>query len=387
MPRIIDVTGREPSTATLALRGAIALGVIVVLVAALLLQYRGAFRTSFGVTAVLAGVGDGLLPGADVKLRGVLVGRVAEVAVRPGADGGPDTVYPVRLDLDPEHAADIPAAVRARVIPTNLFATPAVELVTDGPPRPTLAPGARIPADTSAEAVRLQSVLTRLRDVLVAVQPAKLNAALTGISQALDGRGDQIGSVIGRLDAYLRTLNRNADDFSADLGLLADSLEGLAANAPALLDTVDNVVVITRTIVDKRQQLVDTLTVGTRAADTVDGLLGENIDQIVEVLANGQVFISTIARDSDDIPRSLQGAGRGAAAVAVGLDPDGGGLSLTIRLSPFTPYTAADCPRYPGLAGPNCNAAAGDGPPPDTGAAGELLLGPILRGSTVVVPR
>jgi len=60
------------------------------------------------------------------------------------------------------------------------------------------------------------------------VHPAQLNVALTNISQGLPGRGAKIGSIVGRLDPYLTTLNGHTDDFSADLALLGTDLQGVA---------------------------------------------------------------------------------------------------------------------------------------------------------------
>jgi phospholipid/cholesterol/gamma-HCH transport system substrate-binding protein len=464
VPYVADATGRGLPAATLARRGVLALLLVIVIIALLLMQYRGVFRSVFPATALVTDVGDGLQAGADVKLRGALVGAVGAVGVRPTADG--QTLHAIDLQLRPNMAAGIPAGVTARVVPTNVFGAPSVELLDPATPTSsTLARGAVIRGDQSEATLQLQTVMSQLNKVLRAVHPAQLNVALTNISQGLQGRGAKIGSIVSRLDPYLSTLNGHTGDFTADLALLGTDLQGLADAAPALLDTVDNAVTTTKTIVDKRDQLVHTLTAGTDTADHLHDFLSDNDDRIIRLVRDGSGIAHTLAPQRDLITHSLISLGRGAAQLGNALNPrTGGALNLQFVLLPFKPYTAADCPRYPGLDGPNCgdrvpppgalppsfpfyqgipapppllpgsNANTDSGqdsaesnkdslpglfpnfspssyqtPPaggsvgpvgsaaeartinallgtPNGGAAGTLLLGPILRGSTVVLP-
>jgi phospholipid/cholesterol/gamma-HCH transport system substrate-binding protein len=414
VPFVVDATGRGLPTATLARRGVLAFLLVIVVIALLLMQYRGVFRSVFPATALVTDVGDGLTPGADVKLRGALVGAVSAVGVAPSDSPGGEPLHQITLQLKPALAAGIPAGVTARVVPTNVFGAPSVELLDPTTPTDsTLAPNGVIRGDTS-EAT---------------------NVALTNISQGLQGRGAKIGSIIGRLDPYLTTLNGHTDDFSADLQLLGTDLQGLADAAPNLLDTVDNAVVTTKTIVDKRDDLVHTLTEGTNTADELHGFLSDNDDRIIRLVRDGSDVTHVLAPQRDVITHSLISLGTGAGKLGLALNPKtGGALNLKIVLLPFAPYTAADCPRYPGLNGPNCGDKVpppgalpksfpfyqGIPPPPpllphtgkdgapesggpnslpgmfpsfspsgyQTPAAGGSVgpVGPILRGSTVVLP-
>ena len=365
MPFVVDATGRGLPTATLARRGLIATVVLVVVVVLLLMQYKGAFRSVFPAVALVADVGDGLAAGADVKLRGALVGTVGGIAVRPADDPGGRDLHEIDLQLRPDMAAGIPAGVTARVVPTNVFGAPSVELLD--PTTPTgvmLTRGGVIRGDTSQGTLQLQTVLNRLNTLLRAVRPAQLNSALTNIAQGLRGRGARIGSITGRLDAYLSTLNGHTDDFSADLRLLGPDLRALADDAPALLDTVDNVVVTSRTIVEKRQRLVDTLTGATRTADRLDDFLDDNHDRVIRLVRDGATVTGTLAPQRDLIARSLISLGKGAGQFGAAINPrTSGALDIQFVLTPFSPYTAADCPRYPGADGPNCGDRT---PPPGT---------------------
>lgn len=418
MSSFVDPSGRGAKAPTLALRGVIYAAALLLGAGLLLAESQGAFADNFPATALVSDVGDGLPVGSDVKLRGVLVGRVAKVDSVPG-----QARHTVQLDIKPEHAAGIPASVKARIIPTNIFGAPSVDLVPEeGDVRP-LAEGAVIPADTSSETVKMQTALDKLHDVLRAVQPAKLNSALYNISHALNGQGAQIGDTIARLDEYLSALNPHADTFGENLTALSDALEGLQKSAPALLDTVDSVLPTTKTLVEKENQLVSMLAGGARTSDTWSGFLDDNGDRVITVLRTTRPMLETMSRQREQIPESFRALGRGVRALGGVFDTKTGQarLNLSFVLTPYSPYTAADCPRYGDHAGPNCggpmpsegNSASsserpteqrsraggtvgGVGGPEekelfgdllgeDSADLGSLLLGPILRGTTVVL--
>lgn len=355
MPYVADVSGRGPSTPALARRGVIALGVLIVLTILLLMRYQGAFQPVFPAVALVGDVGDGVRAGADVKLRGALVGIVGDVRLRPNPGGAP--VHEVDLRLRPEMAAGIPVGVTARVVPTNVFGAPSVELLDPAEPasRPRLARGAVIAGDRSAGTLQLQTVLNQLNTVLSSVSPAKLNVALTNISQALQGRGEKIGSIITRSDHYISTLNAHTPEFTADLALLGTDLQTLADISPALLDAVDNAVVSTRTIVEERSKLAATLTGATATADRTDDFLSDAEDRIVKVTDDLNPITHVLADQHKDIARSLASVEDGTRKLGEAFRQQGGGLALQISLTPFSPYTAKDCPRYGKMAGPNCD--------------------------------
>lgn len=107
----------------------------------------------------------------------------------------------------------IPASVTARIIPTNMFGQPSIELLPGKGDAAPLADGAVIPGDRSQSTLQLQTAINNLQRLITAVEPSKLNATLTNVRRALDGRGERIGGVIDRLDHYLGSLNDHSDAF------------------------------------------------------------------------------------------------------------------------------------------------------------------------------
>lgn len=339
------------SRRSLLLPGVAYLAVVGLVIGGLVLKGAGAFDKTFPVTTELPTVGAGLPVGAEVKLRGLSVGRVSGVEVRRGG-------ALVSLDLDPKLAGHVPASVESRVLTANVFGVPFIELVPKGAETPALAEHAVVKADTSAEAVDLATLYETAFDVLVAIEPAKLNSALTAIADAVRGNGQEIGSLIEQSAAYLSKLTPHRAQFEHDLVLLERILSRTQVATPALLDAVENTAHLARVLVANRQGLADLLAVGRQALDTTQGILEAMEPRLIAITRVSAPVFETLAANQGSPRASLLALGAVARAFVAARNPDGG---ITVRafvtMRPFPAYTAADCPRYGSLSGPNCGVA------------------------------
>ncbi|MFC9490838.1 MlaD family protein, partial [Streptomyces hydrogenans] len=136
-------TGNAPRGRTLRRRSA---GVVFLLVPALLAWlavavYEKKFTDSDPITVETGSVGNEMHLGAEVKLRGVVIGEVRAIdATETGAR--------LTLAMRPGTLEHVPSDVRAQMLPTTLFGERFVALVPPGnaSSRP-LGPGAVIPED------------------------------------------------------------------------------------------------------------------------------------------------------------------------------------------------------------------------------------------------
>lgn len=400
----------EPSRGDLMVRGVAYLAVMAVGVALVLAQFAGTFTDKVKVTALLTATGDALIPGSDVKLRGVLVGRVGSIERESGKPGAE-----VQLLLSPAKASDVPAEVTARSLPANFFGQSYVDLVLPAQSAGPIRGGARIPADTSAETVELQDVFAKLYRVLTAVEPGKLATVLGSLSQALDGRGEAIGNLVGKTDTYLRALQPALPTLQADITAFAKFAEDLNRRAPSLLDSVDDVLVLARTLVDRQAQFLDLLGGGLGLTANARKLIGDNEARLIRVSHQTRQIVGVLGAHPEAFSQGFVDLGAFLGGLAA---TDAGRIGIDAQLSgtPLPSYTAADCPRYPGLPGPNCSGGGsgdlqtvfygGIGPVGSvseritlahvlaaleaglgsSGDIGLLLAGSMLRGQTVVMP-
>ncbi|MDA3631186.1 MCE family protein, partial [Saccharopolyspora sp. WRP15-2] len=266
------------------------------------------------------------------------------------------------------------------------------------------APGAQHAADDTHPTMQLYHAYNRLYDLVDSLQPAQLQVSLSALAEALRGRGEQLGELIDDSAQLTADPPLTGDDL-ADLAALADDI---AAAAPDAVRALDDAVALSGTVVQRRQDIGDLLGAGLAFTSQSQRFVDENSERIIQLVRSGEPVADVLGRHPGAIREGVNG-----------LDTflDGANRSLStgffkIRLSgtlhrPY-PYGPEDCPRYPGMDGPNCHDARLRGPigpvggqqerdvlrelapllpgsPPAPDALG-LLLGPVVRGTEVVTP-
>ena len=322
---------------------------------------RGDFRDTVTVDAVVDDAGGSLTPGADVKSRGVIVGRTREISW--GADG-----VHISLVLDADDARRIPRDAVARILPATVFGTSYVDLVApQGAVTASLQDGQVVEQDRSARTLELQTTLDSLYRVVTSVKPAELSTTLAAISSALDGRGEEIGESMTRLDSYLSRLEPLLPTVQEDLRLLGDNLESLDRSAPILLDAVEDGLTTARTITAKRAQLTSIISGSGALVDGSETLLTSSEDGAVETIRQlarvSDVFHDERAQLAPGFLNFARFGRLGSTALS-----DGAYLNTDARVitTGGSPYGPEDCPRYGELGGDNCGGtssgpASGDG--------------------------
>jgi len=282
----------SPSTARRRLLGVAFVAVNLALVALAVASYLHVFSSAVPVTLRTDRVGNLLQRDSDVKVRGVIVGRVA--GVTPTADGAE-----VRLALDPDRTALIPADVSARLTPKTLFGERFVDLVPPADPSPRrLTAGAVIPQDRSETAIEIERVLDNLLPLLTAVQPEKLSAALGAIESALSGRGEQLGATLVGLQRYVSRFNPALPELRANLDELAGATRALDRAAPDLLAALANATVTSRTVAEQRANLESFFRSVTGVSGEALQYLAANRDNLVDLAATSRPTLELLAEYS-----------------------------------------------------------------------------------------
>ncbi|MER5575685.1 MCE family protein [Streptomyces massasporeus] len=342
-------------------------GVVFIAVLALLLSlsvavYRQAFTPVVRITLEADSLGNQLDPRADVKLRGLLVGEVREVR----ADG---TKATLDIALKPEHVAQIPSDVHARLLPKTLFGEKYVDLVAPrGSSGRPIRAGDVITQDRTRVGIEVQQLMNDLLPLLRTVQPGKLNATLSAFATALDGRGDRIGDNLTRVEAYLRRLNPHLPSLKEDIARFADVAEVYGDAAPDLMEILRNTVTTSRTIVDQKDRLAAALKSTATVADTAEDFLEANGDRLITLGEVSRPTLELFARYSPQYPCLLAGLVRQEKASEEAFK--GGKMHITLEVvRPQGAYEPGEEPRYGERSGPNCR----DLPHPPVPAPGAHL--------------
>lgn len=280
---------RELPRHTLARRGVIALVALAVIGSLVSLRGNGTFGSKPHVSAVVADAGGALRKGSDVKMDGVLVGKVS--AVSRDESGG------VRVDMemsedDLEH---VPANVVARILPATVFGTTFVDLVVhERPAKDGLEAGAEVKADTTQETLEFQQALDDIDRLVTALGPGELASAIGSASQALDGRGDQIAATVRRLNSYLGRLNPRLPAVRADLEALATTVGVIDEVAPDLLDATEDALVFTNSLIHQEAAITALITGGTGLATASTRFLSRNERRLVRWIRGMGGFVDIL---------------------------------------------------------------------------------------------
>lgn len=366
MSIVFESDDRHLSNIKLFFRGTAALTVVIATIAAMVARSEGAFAETVEVTAMLVDVGDGLPKRSDVKYRGILVGAVQDVVAADGAQPNK-----VRIELTPEHAATIPATVTARVVPSNVFAVPSVQLIDNGPGAP-LRPGASIPEDHSRASVQLQTSLTALSRIVEAVGRPDADPTvgiLETVERATRGRGPDALAAAAQLTRIVRAYRAELsgpDDSTALLTGLSEAVLGLQESAPDLLAALHSAIGPMRSVAEQRVRLSQLLTGATATTETVGTALNNRTDTLIDLNSRLGPVLQILAAGSGNFVQMTTSQTRIAHVFAHDFwqpDTQSGTAKVIVELTPHKQYTRTDCPRYGDLAGASCENGPAAGPP------------------------
>ncbi|OCC13617.1 MCE family protein [Streptomyces sp. PTY087I2] len=376
---------RTSSTRTVRRRLA---GVAFLLVPAVLVWvsvsvYEKDFTDDATVTVRTGSAGNEMHTGADVKMRGVVIGQVRSIA----ADGDGARLT---LAIDRDKLGQVPADVTAQMLPTTLFGARFVALV---PPRiptaTTLRAGAVIPQDRSSNAIELEQVLDNVLPLLTAVKPEKLSATLNAVSQALEGRGERLGSTLTTLDQHLKKFNPQLPTLNADIKELVKVSTLYADAAPDVLDALRDATVTSSTLADQEARLAALHGTTTAAAQDMTSFLRENKDNLIRLSATSRPSLELLAEYAESFPCTLRTLAGFVPAMdkALGKGTNEPGLHVSVKSVPskgkYVP--GRDTPVYNATGGPTCYSVPYVGkhaPTADTRRAADVTAPPATRGDT-----
>jgi len=334
-----------------AVQGLAFLGVIVLLLSLAVAKYAGVFDAGVPVTLQVDKVGTQLDAKADVKVRGLIVGTVTSIST----DG---SAASVQMSIDPKMIDQIPADVTARLLPKTLFGAKYVSLqLPENPTHQRLGAGDVIGMDRSRSALEVEQVLDDLLPLLQAVRPQDLATTLGSLSQALQGRGTELGQTLVRLNTLVKGLNPALPDIKADVTQLADFSQNLSDAAPDLLNALDDFTTTSRTIVDQRDGLRQLFSSLTSASDDLRSFLDANGQNLISLTSSSRPTLQTLARYSPEFPclfgQLVDLIPRADAAFGKGTNQPGIHITLEITANRGK-YVPGEEPQYLDDRGPRC---------------------------------
>ncbi len=212
--------------------------------------FTGTLTSTVPVTLTSDRAGLVMETNAKVKMRGVQVGRVADISVT-GQESPP---VALRLEIDPDKLQFIPANIEAQIRATTIFGAKFVDLVfPDSPSDQRLEAGQVLQSRNVTTEVN--TVFQNLVAVLDQVDAAKLNSTLSALADGVRGQGERIGRATTDANEVLLALNPRNEAITADLRALNSFNETYSAAAQDILSTLSAASTTSTTVVNQSKDL------------------------------------------------------------------------------------------------------------------------------------
>ncbi|MGH2747480.1 MAG: MCE family protein [Actinomycetota bacterium] len=262
---------------------------------------RGGLFTSFTPTfADFSNCGQGLRVGGDVKLRGVLVGRIE------GIERIERSNCRVKLGLFGSDLDQIPQNVAAQIRAKTVFGEKWVELLyPDDPSSARIAGGDVISRDRTIDPLEVETILNTALPLLDAIDPEHLAGALEALATGFVGHEDAAIEAMERGIEALRPLNRNKGLLAEGIRQLEESGEVLAEVDDDLLSAFDNLDRLNRFTSANSDLVEESLRKAPELLDELTLLFEARFEDFTKLADKGATVVGVLAARADDLDRLL----------------------------------------------------------------------------------
>jgi phospholipid/cholesterol/gamma-HCH transport system substrate-binding protein len=283
---------------TKAALGGVALALFAGAVAMTWVFLQGGFEGGVPVRAVFSapGVGQQLPEGGDVKIRGVLVGRIAEISL----DDEGNAELLLRLDSD---ESALPASTTAEIRSKTVFGQKWVELIPpDGAVTgETLAEAGVIPDSQTKEPLELERALQLGHDLLSEIPLDDLAVVFSELADGFEGSEEDAGRAIDRGLVALKAVNAQSADFDLSLRQLREFSDWLADNDQTLLGFMSSLDSANRALVGAAPAFESSLDSVPLFFDRLAAFQEVNEGNLGRLVQSGASLAELLAKHSDDL--------------------------------------------------------------------------------------
>lgn len=265
---------QSPSNTTYKLAGAALVLSVLLIIGLCLAFFRGQFQSTEPLQVTSDRIGLVMDQGAKVRMRGVVIGTVADTRQANGQST-------LLLDIDPNQIRRIPANATAQIKSTTVFGAKFVQIdiPTDPEPRPVARNQVIRSVNVTTE---VNTLFERLNSIMGMIEPVKLNALLRGLADGLRGHSGDLESMITDGDALLTELNPVMPTLGDDFEKTAEAATIWAGAAPDLLSALDRVGTTAVTVSDNEAKVNGLLLALAGMGDTGGRVLKTNKTGLVD---------------------------------------------------------------------------------------------------------
>lgn len=276
--------------------GAVAVSLVIASFALTWIFLKGGFQTGTPVRAVFSsrGVGQQLPIGGDVKVRGVLVGRIQDI--RLSDQGG------AIVDLLIHEEKRFPESSRVEIRSKTVFGQKWVELI---PPAddsgPYLSAGSTIPDERTTEPLEFELALQLGHDLLSEIPLQNLSRILRALAEGFSGQEGDARTALDEGLVALRAVNARSDELDLSLRQLAEFSAWLNENDDEVIDLLASVDSANRALVGAAPEFVSSLDSVPEGLNDVSAFQERTESELGRLVENGATLAEIVAARSDQL--------------------------------------------------------------------------------------
>lgn len=269
--------------------------------------------------------GTGLYPGSPVRVLGIDVGRITDVADHDGR---------VRVQMRLRSGVRLPAAVDATIVPLTLLGERYVQLGPAYSHGPLLRSGAHIPISRTTVPAEFDDLLRGLQTFVGSIDPNKAGDVVTDLADLLAGRGASLNSLIHHASGTLGLLADKGDQLRSiisSLGELSQTLQGRTDDIASLVRNYD---LVSEVLVQNKDDLDATITELDRATKELSSLLVAHERPLRADVAALTETGRTVDANTDNLELTLSSTVKLFQAASRAYDPTTNALAANNQLAP-----------------------------------------------------
>jgi phospholipid/cholesterol/gamma-HCH transport system substrate-binding protein len=252
---------------------------------------------------------SGLQAGQFVRIAGVEVGKVTDIAIQPNNE--------VLVHFTADDSVILTKASRAVIRYDDLIGGRYLALEEGPGSTDKLRPGGTIPLANTSPALNLDALIGGFRPLFRALNPDQVNALSGQLIKALQGQGATIGSFLTQTAALTNTLADRDQligqvivNLNTVVGSLGDQSKNVDTAVASLSDLVD-------TLAHHKDDISNSVAYTNAAANSVADLLAQARTPLKKVVAETDRSSSLVVADHDymdnllnTLPEAYQQLGR-----------------------------------------------------------------------------
>jgi phospholipid/cholesterol/gamma-HCH transport system substrate-binding protein len=264
----------------------------------------------YTVTIFFSNVLD-LVPQSTVKVNDVEVGKVESVELSKAGDNSGDQTlngWTAKVKIQVNGDVKLPSNARAEVRITSLLGEKyvALEQPLDKPASTPLKDGSQIQITHTGSAPEVEDVLGALSLLLNGGGLQQIRVITTELNKALDGNESAVRDLLGQLNTFVGTLDKQKDTIFTALDSVDRLTKTLNANKRIIEQTLDTMPQALEILKNERTKFVTLLSSLSNLGSVATRVITATQQNLTDALKSLAPSLEQLTAAGSDLPQSLK---------------------------------------------------------------------------------